>query len=188
MVPFLLGVDLWRGLGSAAGGAVAAVRFASRSGEPLSGGLAAQGGDNKGVCVAALLVQGLQVGDRGRGGHSGAAFLVANGRSVAQGAAGDSGWQGGEGRGGAGEGGGEGRGAGVQGKKVKGTWRDGERVEPASSLSISLSSFTRPGGSTPHLGGGGGEKERKENKVQFTFTIAGEEWPHHREQLSKRLQ
>lgn len=52
----------------------------------------------------------------------------------------------------------------MQGKKVKGTWSGGERVEPASSRSISLSSFTRPGGSTPHLGGGW-EEERKENKV-----------------------
>lgn len=106
---------------------------------------------------------------------------------MAQGAARGSGWQGREGRGGAGEGGGDRRGAGGQGKKVKGTWRDGERVEPASSLSISLSSFTRPGGSTPHLGGGGGGG-RKENKVRFTFTIAREKWPHHQEQLSKRLQ
>lgn len=61
MPALLLGVDLWRGLGSAAGGAAAAA--ACFTGEPLSGGLAAQGGDNKGVCVAALLVQGLQAGD-----------------------------------------------------------------------------------------------------------------------------
>lgn len=48
-----------------------------------------------------------------------------------------------------------GRGTGGQGKKVKGTWSDGEGEEAACSLSISLSSFTRPGGSTPNLGGGG---------------------------------
>lgn len=83
---------------------------------------------------------------------------------MAQGATGGSAGQGGEaeGEGGvAGEGGGEGRGAGGQGKKVKGTWSDREREEPASSLSISLSSFTRPGGSTPHLG------RRKKDKQGF---------------------
>lgn len=69
---------------SAAGGAVAGGRLLSEAGEPLSGG------DNKGVCVAALLVQGLQAGGSGGGGHAADAFLVANGRSVAQGAAGGS--------------------------------------------------------------------------------------------------
>lgn len=61
--------------------------------------------------------------------------------------------------GGTGEGGGEGAGggedcdgehSGAEGKKEKGRWSGGDKV-PASSLSISLSNFTSPGGSTPHL-------------------------------------
>lgn len=61
--------------------------------------------------------------------------------------------------GGTGEGGGEGAGggedcdgehSGAEGKKEKGRWSGGDK-EAASSLSISLSNFTSPGGSTPHL-------------------------------------
>lgn len=64
--------------------------------------------------------------------------------------------------GGTGEGGGEGAGgwegwedcdgerSGAEGKKEKGRWSGGDK-EPVSSPSISLSNFTSPGGSTPHL-------------------------------------
>lgn len=60
---------------------------------------------------------------------------------------------------GTGEGGGEGAGGregcdgeynDVGGKKEKGRRGDGDK-HPASSLSISLSNFTSPGGSTPNL-------------------------------------
>lgn len=84
---------------------------------------------------------------------------MANGRSVEQEAERVSGRHGGIEVGGTGEGGGEGAGGGLdcdgehngaEGKKEKGRWSGGDK-EPASSLSISLSNFTSPGGSTPHL-------------------------------------
>lgn len=49
--------------GEAAGGAAAAPRLFIVAGETLSGVLVAQGGDNKGVCVEAVVVQGLEAGD-----------------------------------------------------------------------------------------------------------------------------
>ncbi len=74
---------------------------------------------------------------------------------------------------GAGGGGGEGAGGrddcdgaynDVGGKKERGRQDDGDK-HPASSLSISLSNFTSPGGSTPYL------KERFNNNISAIVRI-----------------
>lgn len=71
-------------------------------------------------------------------------------------------------------GGGEGEGAGGRdecdgehsdGRKERGRGEDGDK-HPASSLSISLSNFTSPGGSTPYL-----REDRHNKKVSKVVTI-----------------
>lgn len=117
--------------------------------------------ENKGVCVETEVVQGLEaVGEGGEGGkHVGAGFVVTDGRSEAREAARVSDRRVALGVRVVGEGGGEGVGGRdgfdgeynvVEGKKEKGRHDDGDK-HPASSLSISFSNFTSPGGSTPCL-------------------------------------
>lgn len=62
-----------------------------------------------------------------------------------RGAGGGDGGEGAEGRGDC-----DGEYSDVEGKKERGRQDDGDK-HPASSLSISLSNFTSPGGSTPYL-------------------------------------
>lgn len=157
--------------GEATGGAAVGVWLftvaGDAAGEGADGGAeadasVAQDGENKGVCVEAAAVQGLEAERGGWGGGGkdvGAGFVVADGRSEAREAARGSERRDEMGvRGAGGGGGGEGEGGredcdcgGCEdggGKKQRGD--DGER-HPDSSLSISLSSFTSPGGSTPYL-------------------------------------
>lgn len=119
--------------------------------------LVVQDEENKGVCVEAVVVQGLEAEREGWGGgkHVGTGFVVADGRSEAKEAGRVSDRQVVLGVRGTGRGGGEGAGGrdeynDVGGKKEKGRQDDGDK-HPASSLSISLSNFTSPGGSTPYL-------------------------------------
>lgn len=112
--------------------------------------LVAQDKDNKGVCVEAVLVDRLEAEGGGCGGAA-----VADGRSEARvsdrqvvlevRATGE-----GDGEGAGGRNDCDGEYNDVGGKKEKGRRGDGDK-HPASSLSSSLSSFTSPGGSTPHL-------------------------------------
>lgn len=154
--------------GEAAGGVAVAMRLFIVVQETLAvdGGVEAdvfvvQDEDNKGVCVEAVVVQGLEAenGDWGGDKHVGAGFVAADGRSEAKEAARVSDRQVVLEVRGTGEGGGEGAGGregcdgeynDVGGKKEKGRRGDGDK-HPASSLSISLSNFTSPGGSTPNL-------------------------------------
>lgn len=112
--------------------------------------LAMEDGENKGVCVEAVDVEGLEA--EGGGKHGGAGFVVADGRSEekegARGSDRAAGGGGGEGVGGSEEFDGEYNVVG--GKKEKGREDDGDK-HPASSLSISPSKCTSPGGSIPYL-------------------------------------
>lgn len=133
--------------------------------------LVAQDKDNKGVCVEAVLVDRLEAEGGGCGGdvHAGAGAAVADGRSEAR--VSDrqvvlevraTGEGDGEGAGGRDDCDGEYNDGG--GKKEKGRRGDGDK-HPASSLSSSLSSFTSPGGSTPHL------KERVNKNISAIMKI-----------------
>lgn len=116
--------------------------------------------ENKGVCVEAVVVQGLEAEREDWGGdkHAGTRFVVVDWRSEEREAASDgrglglgvrrAGGGGGEGTRSRDDFDGEYNDAG--GKKEKGRGDDGDK-HSASSLSISLSNFTSPGGSTPHL-------------------------------------
>lgn len=150
------GVGVW--LFTAAGETLAADTEAWPGNGGESGGeadvLVLQDEENKGVCVEAVVVQVL---DGGGCKHAGAGFVVADGRSEA--ARGSDRQVMLRVRGAGGAGGGEGDGGrddcdgeynDVGGKKERGSGDDGDK-QPASSLSISLSNFTSPGGSTPYL-------------------------------------
>lgn len=114
--------------------------------------------ESKFVCVEVVFVQGFAAGREGWGGgeHVEPGFVVADGRSEAREAARGSGRQvtlwvkvageGGEDAGGRGDCDVECNDVGR--KKERGD--DGDK-HPASSFSISLSSLTSPGGSTPYL-------------------------------------
>lgn len=154
--------------GEVTGGAAAGVRLFTAVKEALgaderteAGVSVVQGEENKGVCVEAVVVQGVEAVREDWGGdeHVG---VVADGRSEAMEAARGSnrrvvlGVRGAGGRGGGGVGGGGGRGDcegeynDIGGKKETCGGDDGDE-HPASSLSISLSNFTSPGGSMPYL-------------------------------------
>lgn len=109
--------------------------------------LVLQDEENKGVCVEAVVVQVL---DGGGCKHAGAGFVVADGRSEAARGSDRQVRLRVRGAGGAGGGEGDGEYNDVGGKKERGSGDDGDK-QPASSLSISLSNFTSPGGSTPYL-------------------------------------
>lgn len=127
---------------------------------------------NKGVCVEAVVVQRLEAEREDWGGdkHAGTGFVVADGRSEARGSD-TRAVLGVRGPGGGGEEGGAwssddcvGEYSDVGGKKYSGGGDDGDK-RSASSLSISLSNFTSPGGSTPYL------REGIEKKIHKIYTI-----------------
>lgn len=131
--------------------------------------------ENKGVCVEAVVVQGLEAKGEDWGGdkHVGIGFVVADWRSEEREAARASDRKVVLGVKGAGGGGGEGTRSrdafdgeynDVGGKKERGRGDDGDK-HTASSLSISLSNFTSPGGSTPYL------RERFDKNISAIVTI-----------------
>lgn len=134
-----LGTGIWHGAGAG-----------SRGG---AGVVVVLRGRNSGVCVELEVVTGLG-GERGDTGGGGLGGL---GTGVGSGSGGlmmvrDKGTGGGEG-GAGGAGGGDGKGGGglKDGEGAKDRDRGDNGDKPASSLSISRSNFTKPGGSTPYL-------------------------------------